>query len=93
MGDKMTCPSCDSHTSGILAAYRDGQPCPVCGLSPEATAQIEAIQDSRANDAAKQIAEDAIKRADKAEREASLLRTRLHKVEDAVQSALKWEPV
>jgi hypothetical protein len=36
---KMTCPGCDAHTSAVGIAYRDGDPCPYCGLPAEETLQ------------------------------------------------------
>lgn len=35
MGDRAWCPGCDSETSGVLIALRDGEPCPYCGLPAE----------------------------------------------------------
>jgi hypothetical protein len=35
VADKTTCPGCESYTSGVLAAFRNGEPCPYCGLAAE----------------------------------------------------------
>lgn len=78
MADKMTCPGCDAHTSSVYDAYWDEKPCPHCGLSYGAMAELDekrrTVRVSRANDEVKAIAEDALKRAGRAESENQTLR-------------------
>lgn len=84
----MTCPGCDSRTSSVLAAFRNGEPCPYCGLSTRAAAEIEHIRESKANVEIKQMAEEATKRAETAEHQVRILRYRIGRIE----SALNEEP-
>jgi hypothetical protein len=42
---KRICPGCDSWTSAIGAAFRDGEPCPYCGLPAEAAHLIDEAQE------------------------------------------------
>jgi hypothetical protein len=62
VSNKMTCPGCDAHSSTITQAFTTGEPCPCCGLSAEAAAEIYAIRSSRADEElrsrAEQIARD-----------------------------------
>lgn len=91
MSDKMTCPGCDAHTSAVYTAYGDGEPCPYCGLSHEAAYELidirQTVRVSRANDEVKAIAEEALKRAGRAEAENERLRRQV----DAVRAALATE--
>jgi hypothetical protein len=91
VSEKMTCPACDSHTSSVLAAYREGGPCPVCGLSAAAGAEILRIQDVRADEALKAELAEALKRADRAESERDKLARKLDRVSKAVNDALAYE--
>lgn len=88
MADKMTCPGCDSHTSAVLRAYDSGEPCPSCGLSYEATCELyekrRTVAVSRANDAVKAIADEALQRAGRAEAKAE----RLQRIVDGIRAAL-----
>lgn len=88
MADKMECPGCESYTSGILQAFEEGAPCPVCKLSHDAMKAVLAAQESHANTALTEKFTEAIKRADKLEKENRTLRYRLLEIE----RALKREP-
>ncbi len=92
MGDKMVCLCCDSYTSGILEAFEYGRPCPVCGLSADATQAILAARKKGADEQLVQRCLEAEQRAGKAEAEVALLRYRLAEVERSVAAALKAEP-
>jgi hypothetical protein len=41
LSDKMTCPGCQSHSSSVATAYKNGQPCPSCDLSALISYEIE----------------------------------------------------
>lgn len=41
---KATCPGCDSSTSSIGMAFREGRACPVCGLPALAAMEITAAR-------------------------------------------------
>ena len=91
MSDKMECPGCASYSSSVQSAFDRGEPCPICGLSHEAAAELEekrqTVRLSRANEEVKAIAEDALRRAGKAEAEAEQLRRTV----DAIRAALDGE--
>ena len=61
----MTCPGCGSHTSSILFAVRDGEPCPSCGLSAAAILEITSVKASRADEALKQQTAAALEELDR----------------------------
>lgn len=87
MSQKMTCPACTSHTSSILQAVNDGQPCPHCGLSAAAIIEIESIAERRGDEALKAQLAEALVSADRA-------RTRvaeLERINRNVRSALAGE--
>ena len=67
---KMACPACDSETSAIGLAFRDGAPCPYCGLPAEAA---EAVIEARKRGASEQVLE----RMAKAEARAAMAERRL----------------
>lgn len=77
----MTCPGCDSESSSVLSAFRDGDPCPFCGLSAQAAAEIDRIHQTRADEALKTQVKTAIKERDAAQREARWAKARLSRVE------------
>lgn len=81
---KMVCPACDSWTSSVGIAFRDGEPCPYCGL-PADTARV--VIEARARRADEDLVArvlEADQRAVKAEAEAAVLRARLNEVRRAV---------
>lgn len=87
----MSCPGCDSHSSSILRAFQEDRPCPYCGLSAEATREIEDIREARANEALKAQLETAIKERDEAQREAQLAKSRLAQVERDLATLLAFK--
>jgi predicted RNA-binding Zn-ribbon protein involved in translation (DUF1610 family) len=57
MVEKMTCSSCGSHTSGVLEAFRNDWPCPICGLPAHAAeAVVKARQYHVAKETIKRLA-------------------------------------
>ena len=74
---KRTCPACDSETSAIGMAFRDGEPCPYCGLPAEAA---EAVIRARRRGAA----EDVLERMARAEARAARAEARLARLLGAV---------
>lgn len=86
MSDKMLCPGCDSYTSSVLAAVSGGRPCPYCGLSAEVVLKVEAVRLTKADEALKAKCEEALKRADEAERAVQMLRGVLRNIWNAMPS-------
>ena len=84
MGDRMTCPGCDAHTSDVLGAYERWEPCPHCGLSPNTMQEILVIRSRRANAEVTKLAENAIKDRDRFSAENAKLRRVLEEIRDAV---------
>lgn len=80
MSDKLECPGCHSYTSAVARAVFDDQPCPRCGLSAEVIRQVDNIHVSRATEAVKEQARDALVRAGKAERDAALHKSKLDEI-------------
>ena len=68
---KTTCPACDSETSAIGMAFRDGEPCPYCGLPAEAA---EAVMEARKREEASEL---VLERMAKAEARAAMAERRL----------------
>ena len=65
---KTTCPACDSWTSEVGRALRDGEPCPYCGLPAEAA---ETVMEAR------KLARSALERMARAEARAAMAEKRL----------------
>lgn len=83
MSDKIECPGCNSYTSSVARAVRDGEPCPYCHLSADA---IETVIEARRRHGETQLVEqlkEALKRADAAEAQAGRLRAALWMVRSA----------
>lgn len=85
MASKMTCPACDSYTSGVLLASQEGEPCPGCGLPAEAAAQVLEAQKRSVEEGLTRKYMEAEQRAAKAETEAALLRAKLAAIERVMQ--------
>lgn len=49
MSDKAGCPGCNGYSSSILQADIEGEPCPFCGLSYNARAEIRAVRSGMAD--------------------------------------------
>jgi len=80
VSNKMTCLGCQAHTSAVLTAYEDGNPCPYCKLSAEATLEILSIRTARADEELKTKLETAIKERDEARRERDWAKQRLEHI-------------
>lgn len=74
MGNRATCPGCDSTTSGVWAALVDGEPCPYCGLSASAIVEVGEVRTKRGDQELKDRLAAALVRADRAEVERDVLR-------------------
>jgi DNA replicative helicase MCM subunit Mcm2 (Cdc46/Mcm family) len=77
MADKMTCPACDSYTSDVLRAFRNGEPCPSCGLSNSAAQEVDEARTRNADETLIQKYIEAAKRAEMAEEALGTLRSRV----------------
>ena len=82
---KRSCPACDSHTSAIGAAFRDGEPCPYCGLPAEAAHAIDAAQERHVSEEVLKRLAAAEVRAVNAEAEAR----RVNAILDSLRRALR----
>lgn len=85
VSDKMTCPGCDAHTSGVLGAFKDGEPCPYCQLPATATEEILDARKRAADADLTKRYEELVKRNAQLETERNLLRAALNQVTAAVQ--------
>lgn len=81
----MTCPGCQSHTSSVLAAFQEDEPCPQCGLSAGAAFEIQTVQQSRADDRLRQRVEELVKEADQWRRRAELAEGYMNNVRESVR--------
>jgi hypothetical protein len=79
---RITCPGCENHLSGILAAFRAGEPCPRCDLPAETARQIFESRRKGADEALERKYLDALKRAVEAERERDDLRGRMREIRE-----------
>lgn len=84
MGNRMTCPVCGSHTSSVLYAVRDGEPCPHCGAPADVIERVNALQETRADSTLKAELERTIIELGKVTAE----RDRLALIVAAVQQAV-----
>lgn len=85
MGNKATCPGCNSHTSAVWAADGDDAPCPHCGLSAASRFEIQAVRARQADEQLKAQLEDALLRAGRAEAEVEALRLTMQRVRWALE--------
>jgi hypothetical protein len=47
MGSTRTCPACRNHTQSIHHVFRDGEPCPRCGLPAAIAVKVLECQEAR----------------------------------------------
>ena len=85
----MTCLGCDAHTSGVLQAFEDGEPCPNCGLSAEATLEIQTVRRSHADGELKAKCEQVLKERDEAQRELRWAKQRLERLASVLGDSVR----
>lgn len=91
MSTKAECPGCGSCTSAIWSAFREGRPCPVCGLSAAAADEVLAARRKSADKELVAKYEEAIKRADKAEAALRRAEWRLGHINEAMEDEVpEW---
>lgn len=83
----MTCPGCNAHTSGVVTAFEEGDPCPYCGLPATATAEILDARKRSADAELTKRYEEAVKRAGRLEAENHALRGALNNLLMAARQA------
>lgn len=54
VSDKMECPGCGACTSGVLAAFSEGAPCPYCGLSHGTASEVRRVRRAQADEQLKE---------------------------------------
>jgi uncharacterized Zn finger protein (UPF0148 family) len=86
VGNKMHCPGCGSWTSDLLRAYQEDMPCPHCGLSAEAIAEITEVRQRVADEELKKRYEETLVKLGRAETELAKARYRLSRVREALDS-------
>lgn len=79
---RIECPGCGNYLSDILMAFRDGSPCPRCGLPADTARQVLDTQRKSADETLKRNYLDAMKRALEAERERDELRERISDIRE-----------
>jgi hypothetical protein len=82
----MQCPGCGSCSSTITAAFREDRPCPDCGLSSDAAAEILGIQRSRADETLKAHLTEALKAKGIAEGKLRRAEYRLEQIREAMDA-------
>lgn len=86
VADKMTCPGCRSHTSDVLRAYNNDDPCPNCGLPASATDQVLAARRKAADADLTAKYEELAIRVGRAEGEATRLRMLVADIRDLLDA-------
>jgi hypothetical protein len=84
---KSACPGCDEYSSRIATAFGEGLPCPNCGLSYDAVAEIRQVQRSRADEELKSRLAGEIRRRGVAEVKVRRLEHRLAEIKQAMEAA------
>ncbi len=87
MSAKEWCPACDAVTSNVRSAFERGEPCPHCGLSAAAAAELLA---ARARGAETELVERTARaelRAERAEGESARLRDVLTRARQVLAEA------
>ena len=79
---RIECPGCGNYLSDILAAFRDGSPCPRCNLPAETARQVLEARRRGADEELEQKYTDALRRALGAERERDELRERMREIRE-----------
>lgn len=79
---RIECPGCGNYLSDILAAFRDGSPCPRCDLPAETARQVLEARRAGADKELERKCRDALKRAQEAERERDDLRERMREIRE-----------
>ena len=88
MSERMTCPGCEAHTSSVLRAFSDDEPCPHCGLSAGAALEIMAVRATNATKAVKVKATEAMKEADRLRAENVKLRAIVERIRWALEEGV-----
>lgn len=92
MSEKQWCPACDAVTSNVRSAFEDGRPCPHCGLSAAAAAELVEAKARGAEFALVVDTARAVRRAEEAEAESRRLRELLDRARRVLAEAALIPP-
>jgi hypothetical protein len=84
MSERMKCPGCGTGSSSVLTAYQEDEPCPYCGLSNLAMAEILEIQKTRADTDLKATLTEEIKLRTAAQAKVRQLEYRLDQIRETL---------
>ena len=79
---KRSCPACDSWTSAVGIAFRDGEPCPYCGLPAEVVPILDAAEKRGLDRTLIERTAQAEVRAVNAEAETERMKAALRRIKD-----------
>jgi hypothetical protein len=85
---RIECPGCENSLSSILAAFREGGPCPECGLPAAAARQVLDARRKGAEESLTKAYTQMLKRAVDAEGERDDLRARLLEMREVANRPL-----
>jgi hypothetical protein len=86
MSVKSACPACSEHSTRVADAFGDSRPCPNCGLSYEAVAEIREVQRSRGDEELKAKLTEEVKRRGIAEAKVARLEYRIQQLREALDA-------
>lgn len=87
MSEKTECPGCLAYTSSVRHAFDNGEPCPSCGLSASAAAEVVAVRRRRCDEQTKDELGEALLLIDRRDRELAIARRTIEDVRRAVAFA------
>lgn len=91
MSEKDECPVCESYTSSVWSAFRDGEGCPHCGASAELVAQVATARQRHADENLVNQLKTLGLRVETLQRENGRLRAQIRRVRDVVAQKVDGE--
>lgn len=85
---RIQCPACGQNVFAILQAFRDGDPCPYCGLPADAARTVLEAARRGADEKLRRAYSEAMKRALDAERQRDEVLERMGVIREAA-----WRPI
>ena len=77
MGERATCPVCQSHSSNILHAISNGNDCPYCGCKYDYLVEYQSVEILREQYKSKKISQEIIDQNEMLIRENYKLKTKI----------------
>jgi len=87
MTDKIECPACEANDFAFVSEFREGGPCPYCGLPNDAIGEVFRARKAHADEQLIKKYTEAVQRAERAEEQLAYIQRQAEEAKSCLDVA------